>query len=104
MVYLAVQRRRKKRLDRDVISSASAPRLHSLLFMHIARALAHDPHVREKPWRRGATALDSDDMTNPPVYRAHSIPDLLNVVPTLFGFVPEESFIGICVSGPRRKF
>ncbi len=72
--------------------------------MHIARVLAHDPHVREKPWRRGAAALDSDDMTNPPVYRAHSIPDLLNVVPTLFGFVPEESFIGICVSGSRRKF
>lgn len=43
-------------------------------------------------------------MTVPPIYRAQSISDLLNVVPTLFGFVPEESFIGVCLSGDRRQF
>lgn len=43
-------------------------------------------------------------MTVPPTYRAQSVSDLLNAVPTLFGFVPEESFIGVCLSGDRRRF
>lgn len=43
-------------------------------------------------------------MTVPPTYRAQSVSDLLNVVPTLFGFIPEESFIGVCLSGDRRQF
>ncbi|WP_293784248.1 DUF4192 domain-containing protein [uncultured Aeromicrobium sp.] len=41
---------------------------------------------------------------DPPVYRAHTFEDLLNAVPTLFGFVPRESIIGLCVSGPRNRF
>ncbi|RLV55232.1 DUF4192 domain-containing protein [Aeromicrobium phragmitis] len=39
-----------------------------------------------------------------PLYRAHTFEDLLNAVPTLFGFVPRESIIGLCVSGPRNRF
>lgn len=41
---------------------------------------------------------------DPPLYRAHTFEDLLNAVPTLFGFVPRESIIGLCVSGPRNRF
>lgn len=38
------------------------------------------------------------------VYRAHTYEDLMNVLPTLFGFVPRESVIGMCVSGDRCRF
>lgn len=37
-------------------------------------------------------------------YRAHTSEDLLNLLPTLFGFVPYESVIGLSVSGPRCRF
>jgi hypothetical protein len=40
----------------------------------------------------------------PTVYTAHDVPDLINSLPTLFGFVPTESLIGIATSGPRRRF
>ncbi|MEV7396180.1 DUF4192 domain-containing protein [Aeromicrobium sp. NPDC092404] len=40
----------------------------------------------------------------PSVYTAHDIPDLLNALPTLFGFRPEESLVAIATSGPRRRF
>ncbi|NLC98567.1 MAG: DUF4192 domain-containing protein [Actinomycetales bacterium] len=43
-------------------------------------------------------------MTPPPTYRAHSVSDLLNVIPTLFGFVPRDSFVGICLQGDRLRF
>lgn len=38
------------------------------------------------------------------VYRAHTHEDLLNALPTFFGFVPRESVIGLCVSGPNCRF
>lgn len=41
---------------------------------------------------------------DPPLYRAHTFDDLLNAVPTLFGFVPRESIVGLCVRGPRNRF
>ncbi len=41
------------------------------------------------------------DTTNP--YRARTFEDLLNTLPAAFGFVPRESIIGICVSGPRHR-
>ena len=40
----------------------------------------------------------------PSVYTAHDIPDLLNTVPTLFGFWPQESLIAVATRGPRRRF
>lgn len=40
----------------------------------------------------------------PSVYTAHDIPDLLNTLPTLFGFRPEESLVAIATTGPRRRF
>lgn len=43
-------------------------------------------------------------MTSTPIYRARTVADLLNAVPTLFGFVPHNSFIGICLEGERRRF
>jgi hypothetical protein len=40
----------------------------------------------------------------PSVYTAHDIPDLLNTLPTLFGFRPEESLVAVSTHGPRRRF
>ncbi|MEJ7633467.1 DUF4192 domain-containing protein [Aeromicrobium sp.] len=40
----------------------------------------------------------------PSVYTAHDIPDLLNTLPTLFGFRPAESLVGVATYGPRRRF
>lgn len=37
-------------------------------------------------------------------YRAHTFEDLLNTLPTMFGFVPRESVIGLCVHGDRNSF
>ncbi|WP_313404604.1 DUF4192 domain-containing protein [Aeromicrobium sp.] len=37
-------------------------------------------------------------------YRAHSFEDLLNTLPTIFGFVPRESVIGVCVHSDRNAF
>ena len=41
---------------------------------------------------------------SPSVYTAHDIPDLLNTLPTLFGFRPEESLVAVSTRGPRRRF
>ncbi|MCW2830221.1 MAG: hypothetical protein JWP31_913 [Aeromicrobium sp.] len=44
-------------------------------------------------------------MTQPPaLYTAHDIPDLLNALPTFFGFRPTESLVGVATTGPRRRF
>jgi hypothetical protein len=40
----------------------------------------------------------------PSVYTAHDIPDLLNTLPTLFGFRPDESLVAVSTHGPRRRF
>jgi hypothetical protein len=40
----------------------------------------------------------------PTVYTAHDVPDLINSLPTLFGFVPFESIVGVATHGPRRRF
>lgn len=40
----------------------------------------------------------------PTTYTAHDIPDLINAVPTLFGFRPTESLIAVATHGPRRRF
>ena len=40
----------------------------------------------------------------PSVYTAHDIPDLLNALPTLFGFRPDESLVAVSTHGPRRRF
>lgn len=34
------------------------------------------------------------------VYTASTVLDIVDAVPTLFGFTPHESFIGITTSGP----
>jgi len=36
-------------------------------------------------------------------YHARSAEDLLNALPAALGFVPAESLIGACASGPRRR-
>lgn len=38
------------------------------------------------------------------MYRARDVSDVLNLLPTLFGFVPYESFIGVSLAGERRRF
>ncbi len=40
----------------------------------------------------------------PDVYCAHTHEDLLNTVPTLFGFVPRECVVAISVTGPTSRF
>lgn len=37
-------------------------------------------------------------------YRATTHEDLLNTLPAMFGFVPRESVIGLCVHGERSRF
>lgn len=41
---------------------------------------------------------------SPTVYTAHDVPDLINSLPTLFGFAPSESLVAIATNGPRRRF
>jgi hypothetical protein len=41
---------------------------------------------------------------SPTTYTAHDVPDLINSLPTLFGFTPSESLVGIATSGERRRF
>lgn len=41
-------------------------------------------------------------MTQRPAYRAQTYEDLLNCLPTVFGFVPRESVIGLTVRGERN--
>ena len=38
-----------------------------------------------------------------PVFTAHDIPDLINTLPTLFGFTPEDSLVAIGTYGPRQR-
>ena len=40
----------------------------------------------------------------PTIYTAHDVPDLINSLPTLFGFTPSESLVAIATSGERRRF
>jgi hypothetical protein len=40
----------------------------------------------------------------PPVFVAHDVPDLLNSLPTMFGFRPAESLVAVATHGPRRRF
>ncbi len=35
---------------------------------------------------------------------AHDVSDLINALPTLFGFRPNESLVAVATSGPRRRF
>ncbi|NRQ50913.1 DUF4192 domain-containing protein [Aeromicrobium stalagmiti] len=42
--------------------------------------------------------------TTPSVFTAHDVPDLINALPTLFGFRPDESLVAVATSGPRRRF
>ncbi|WP_332643697.1 DUF4192 domain-containing protein [Aeromicrobium sp.] len=39
----------------------------------------------------------------PTIFTAHDIPDLLNALPTLFGFRPSESLVAVATRGPRRR-
>ncbi len=38
-----------------------------------------------------------------PVFTAHDIPDLINTLPILFGFTPEDSIVAISTYGPRHR-
>lgn len=40
----------------------------------------------------------------PTIYTAHDVPDLLNALPTLFGFRPSESLVAVATRGSRRRF
>ncbi|MET0928609.1 MAG: DUF4192 domain-containing protein [Aeromicrobium sp.] len=41
---------------------------------------------------------------SPSVYVAHDVPDLINSLPTWFGFRPTESIVAVATHGPRRRF
>ncbi|MBC9224867.1 DUF4192 family protein [Aeromicrobium sp. 636] len=43
-------------------------------------------------------------MNDDEMFRVDSFDDLLNALPTLFGFVPRECVIGLSVSGPTCRF
>ncbi|MCL3837340.1 DUF4192 domain-containing protein [Aeromicrobium duanguangcaii] len=43
-------------------------------------------------------------MTDDDMFRVDSFDDLMNALPTLFGFVPRECVIGLAVSGPTCRF
>lgn len=40
----------------------------------------------------------------PTIYTAHDVPDLLNALPTLFGFRPSDSLVAVATRGSRRRF
>nr|MCW2727251.1 hypothetical protein [Aeromicrobium sp.] len=40
----------------------------------------------------------------PSTFVAHDVPDLINSLPTLFGFHPTESLVAVATQGPRRRF
>lgn len=40
----------------------------------------------------------------PAVYTAHDPADLIGILPTLFGFSPTDSLVGIATHGPRGRF
>ncbi len=40
----------------------------------------------------------------PTIFTAHDVPDLLNALPTLFGFRPSDSLVAVATRGPRRRF
>ncbi|MCW2799576.1 MAG: hypothetical protein JWQ70_1048 [Aeromicrobium sp.] len=40
----------------------------------------------------------------PTIYTAHDVPDLINSLPTLFGFTPTESLVAIATHGERCRF
>ncbi|MET1038228.1 MAG: DUF4192 family protein, partial [Aeromicrobium sp.] len=40
----------------------------------------------------------------PPLFVAHDVPDLINSLPTLFGFRPTESVVAVATHGRRRRF
>lgn len=40
----------------------------------------------------------------PSAFVAHDISDLINSLPTLFGFRPSESLVAVATHGPRRRF
>jgi hypothetical protein len=39
-----------------------------------------------------------------PLFVAHDVPDLINALPTFFGFHPSESIVAVATTGPRRRF
>lgn len=40
----------------------------------------------------------------PTIFTAHDVPDLLNALPTLFGFRPSDSLVAVATRGSRRRF
>lgn len=42
-------------------------------------------------------------MTTQPVYTAHDVADLFNLLPAALGFAPQESICAIATSGPRHR-
>lgn len=42
-------------------------------------------------------------MTSQPVYTAHDVADLFNLLPAALGFAPHESICAIATSGPRHR-
>jgi hypothetical protein len=58
--------------------------------------------TNDLPWRRATD--DRGEMTDDiPVFTAHDIPDLINTLPILFGFTPEDSIVAISTYGRRRR-
>ncbi len=40
----------------------------------------------------------------PSIFVAHDAADLINALPTFFGFTPDESIVAVATHGPRRRF
>src|SRR5689334_19723144 len=58
------------------------------------------PYVPGLPRRRRA---DHGGPMTTPRFIAHDIPDLLNALPTMFGFSPQESIVAIGTFGDRHR-
>src|SRR5689334_2740937 len=61
-----------------------------------------DPQEPARGWLGQVVRRKRGGMTQThSVYTAHDIPDLLNALPTLFGFRPQESLVAVATRGPR---
>lgn len=64
--------------------------------------VVHSGRSGSRPGALRATTVDSmtDDTA---IYTAHDIEDLLNAVPALLGFRPEESIVAVATEGPECR-
>lgn len=87
----------------DLMGPLSSPARATVV--HMPATSDRRPQPAPTPWARRPAEATVDDMTRTPsLFVAHDIPDLINALPTLFGFHPTESLVAVATQGPRRRF